>query len=43
MLYVFHTANNVQIAWNAVLPAPKTPSKHRLAGLSSLVRTSSAG
>jgi prophage maintenance system killer protein len=44
MLYVFNSANSVQIAWNGVLPSEKAGSKSRLRSLvNSLVRTSSAG
>lgn len=43
MLYVFNSANGVQIAWNAVLPAQKEAPKRRAFKLSHPVRTSSAG
>lgn len=44
MLYVFNSANSVQIAWNGVLPSEKTGPKRTLRSLvNSLVRTSSAG
>jgi len=43
MLYVFNSANGVQIAWNSVLPAPKAASKRRVSTLSNFIRTFSAG
>ncbi len=44
MLYVFNSANSVQIAWNNVLPSEKTGPKSPLRSLvNSLIRTSSAG
>ncbi|MBU2486689.1 MAG: hypothetical protein KKG78_16525 [Alphaproteobacteria bacterium] len=43
MLYVFNSANRVQIAWNSVLPAPKANEKPRSGALNSLIRTFSAG
>lgn len=43
MLYVFNSANRVQIAWNNVLPAPKANEKPRSGVLNSLIRTLSAG
>lgn len=43
MLYVFNSANRVQIAWNNVLPAQKANEKPRSGALNSLIRTLSAG
>lgn len=43
MLYVFNSANRVQIAWNSVLPAPKANEKPRSGALNNLIRTLSAG
>ncbi len=43
MLYVFNSANRVQIAWNNVLPARKANEKPRSGALNSLIRTLSAG
>ncbi len=43
MLYVFNSADTVQIAWNNVLPAEKTASKRKIRGLTRFIRTSSAG
>lgn len=43
MLYVFNSADTVQIAWNNVLPAQKANEKRRFGGLRSFVRTLSAG
>lgn len=43
MLYVFNSANSVQIAWNNVLPVQKANQKPRTGILNSLVRTFSAG
>ena len=43
MLYVFNTANHVQIAWNGVLPAQKANQKRRFGSLNNLIRTLSAG
>ncbi|MCY0095907.1 hypothetical protein [Hoeflea ulvae] len=43
MLYVFNSANRVQIAWNNVLPAAKANEKPRTGILNSFIRTFSAG
>jgi len=43
MLYVFNSANRVQIAWNGVLPAEKANQKPRTGIVNSLIRTLSAG
>jgi len=43
MLYVFNSANRVQIAWNNVLPAQKANQKPRSGVLNSFIRTLSAG
>ena len=43
MLYVFNSANRVQIAWNSVLPAQKKTSKDRASFATRFVRTVSAG
>lgn len=43
MLYVFNSANSVQIAWNGVLPAQKANQKPRTGILNSFIRTLSAG
>ena len=43
MLYVFNSANRVQIAWNNVLPAQKANEKPRSGVLNSFIRTLSAG
>ena len=43
MLYVFNSANRVQIAWNNVLPAQKASEKPRSGTLNSFIRTLSAG
>ncbi len=43
MLYVFNSANRVQIAWNNVLPDQKASQKPRTGILNSLIRTISAG
>lgn len=43
MLYVFNSANRVQIAWNSALPARKENEKPRSGALNSLIRTFSAG
>ncbi|MEM5491545.1 hypothetical protein WNY80_00230 [Hoeflea sp. AS16] len=43
MLYVFNSANRVQIAWNNVLPAQKANQKPRSSVLNSFIRTLSAG
>lgn len=43
MLYVFNSANSVQIAWNGVLPVQKANQKSRRGVLNSLIRTLSAG
>ena len=43
MLYVFNSANRVQIAWNGVLPAQKANQKPRTGIMNSLIRTLSAG
>jgi len=43
MLYVFNSANSVQIAWNNVLPVQKANQNPRSGILNSLVRTFSAG
>lgn len=43
MLYVFNSANSVQIAWNGVIPADKAAPKRRFRGLTNIIKTSSAG
>ncbi|MEM5474167.1 hypothetical protein WNZ14_20755 [Hoeflea sp. AS60] len=43
MLYVFNSANRVQIAWNNVLPVQKANEKRKSGILNSLIRTLSAG
>ncbi|MDZ7603866.1 MAG: hypothetical protein U1A06_21095 [Hoeflea sp.] len=43
MLYVFNSANRVQIAWNGVLPTQKANQKPRTSIVNSLIRTLSAG
>lgn len=44
MLYVFNSANSVQIAWNGVLPSEKTGSKSPFRSLvNNIIRTASAG
>jgi hypothetical protein len=44
MLYVFNSANGVQIAWNNVLPSQKAGAKRPSRSLiTSIVRTASAG
>ena len=43
MLYVFNSANRVQIAWNGVLPTQKPNQKPRTGIVNSVIRTLSAG
>ena len=43
MLYVFNSANRVQIAWNGVLPTQKANQKPRTGIMNSVIRTLSAG
>lgn len=43
MLYVFNTANGVQIAWNSALPDRKANQERRTGSLNRLIRTLSAG
>ena len=43
MLYVFNSANSVQIAWNGVLPAQKANQKPKTGVVNRFIRTLSAG
>lgn len=43
MLYVFNSANRVQIAWNGVIPAQRANQKNKSGLINSLIRTLSAG
>jgi hypothetical protein len=43
MLYVYNSANRVQIAWNNEVPGQKTARKRRNGLLKSFIRTLSRG
>ncbi|WP_280949308.1 hypothetical protein [Hoeflea olei] len=43
MLYVFNSANRVQIAWNGVVPTEKPGQKKSTGVLNRVIRTLSAG
>ncbi len=43
MLYVFNSANRVQIAWNSEVPAQKANEKRSTGAFKNFIRTFSAG
>ncbi len=42
MLYVYNSANRVQIAWNNEVPGPKTAKKRRNGMIKNFIRSLSA-